>query len=76
MMAMIHLRICLLKHSLGPRQCHNWKYMPVQVVIDIEITREACASKLPLLPRAIYLGLAKIRQTTQAGSMLAQARQL
>src|SRR5712691_5095169 len=57
-------------------QCHSREYVPVQVVIDVEISREARARIFPFSPRAIYLGLAKIRQTTQAGSMLAQASQL
>jgi hypothetical protein len=60
----------------APRQRHSWEHVPVQVVIDVEISREARTRILPLFPRAIYLGFAKIRQTTQAGSMLAQANQL
>ena len=65
-------RTCHLR-STSSRQRHSREHVPVQMVIDVEISREARARVLPLFPRAIYLGLAKVRQTTQASSMLAQA---
>ena len=60
----------------GSRQCHSRKHMPVQVVIDVEISWKARTRVLPLFPGAIYLSLAQVRQTTQAGIMLVQPGQL
>src|SRR5438105_3420936 len=68
--------IVLIPSSVDPRQRHGGEQVPVEVVVDVEVAREARARVLPLFPRAIYLGVTKVRQAAETSGVLSQTGSL
>src|SRR2546423_2640949 len=64
--------IALIPSSVDPRQRHGGEQVPVEVVVDVEVAREARSRVLTLFPRAIYLGATKVLQAAETSGVLSQ----